>query len=655
MKKSQIVESDIFSHFISLGYLPRWIVLIIDVLLCAFSLWVASALVMGVYVEPPHFESLLPLWAAYLLLVCVCVTTFWMFHTYSGILRYSNFVDIVKVMCAVLGQFVAMFCINEVAHALGGKLIFMRWTLVFYAIVAFLLLLLLRMSVKVLFDYLVAHNGQMKPVAVYGTKSAGIGIAKMIRSSDNLKFRLAAFIDDVPDVNKKNIFGVQVLSTHNADNLLHFLAKHKIRTIVVSPIKLKEIDPETDLDIFIENNIEVLTVPSMNQWHENSPMPATMRPDFKNLQIEDLLERPAIEIEKSHIVSQLQGKVVMITGAAGSIGSEIVRQLVNYKPKLIVLYDNAETPLHNLRLELEERKTHCPYVLCIGDMRNRSRLENVITTYRPNIIYHAAAYKHVPMMEDAPSECVMANVMGTRYIADLAVENGVEAFVMVSTDKAVNPTNVMGASKRIAEIYVQSLFRKMARTNASTTKFITTRFGNVLGSNGSVIPLFRHQIEKGGPVTVTHPDIIRYFMTIPEACQLVLEAGSMGEGGEIFVFDMGRPVKIVDLARKMIRLAGYRPEIDIPITYTGLRPGEKLYEELLNAKEVTQPTYNEKILIATVREYEFDDIVNDIDRLIEYARLYKSYLVVSQMKRIVPEFISKNSQFERLDIESNQQ
>ncbi|MGN0186600.1 MAG: polysaccharide biosynthesis protein [Paludibacteraceae bacterium] len=654
MKKSQIVESDIFSHFISLGYLPRWIVLIFDVLLCVLSLWVASVLVMGVYVNPPHFDPLWPRWAVYLLLVCVCVVTFWTFHTYSGILRYSNFVDIVKVLCAILTQFVVLFCVNEVCRAVSDKLLFMRWTLVFYTIIAFLLLLLLRMSVKVVFDYLVAHNGQMKPVAVYGTKSAGIGIAKMIRSSDNLKFRLAAFIDDMSDANNKNIFGVQVVSTRNADKLLHFLAKRKIRTVIVSPLKLKEIDPETDLDIFIENNIEVLTVPSMSEWHENALASGIVRPDFKNLQIEDLLERPAIEIEKSHIRAQLQDKVVMITGAAGSIGSEIVRQLTTYHPKLLVLYDNAETPLHNLRLELEERKIGCPYVLCIGDMRNRARLEHVISSYRPHVIYHAAAYKHVPMMEDSPSECVMVNVMGTRYIADLAVAYGVATFVMVSTDKAVNPTNVMGASKRIAEIYVQSLYRKQVVSNPATTKFITTRFGNVLGSNGSVIPLFRHQIEKGGPVTVTHPDIIRYFMTIPEACQLVLEAGSMGEGGEIFIFDMGRPVKIVDLARKMIRLAGYRPEIDIPISYTGLRPGEKLYEELLNVKEMTQPTYNEKILIAKVREYDFDEVEHDVDRLIELARLYKSYLVVSQMKRIVPEFISKNSQFERLDIEPNE-
>lgn len=391
-------------------------------------------------------------------------------------------------------------------------------------------------------------------------------------------------------------------------------------------------------------------MPDVSEWHENGNFE---KHNFKNIRIEDLLNRLPIEISKDHIVAQVKDKVIMVTGAAGSIGSEIVRQLTKYSPKLLVLYDNAETPLHNLKLELDEMKAACPYAVCIGDMRNAKRLTDVVTTHKPNVIYHAAAYKHVPMMEDSPCECIIANVLGTRNIADLAVANGVEKFVMVSTDKAVNPTNVMGASKRIAEIYVQSLFKKNAAANPNTTKFITTRFGNVLGSNGSVIPLFRHQIEQGGPVTVTHPDIIRYFMTIPEACQLVLEAGSMGEGGEIFIFDMGRPVKIADLARKMIRLAGYRPEIDIPIAYTGLRPGEKLYEELLNVKEATQPTYNEKILIAKVREYDFDEVAKEIDTLIDYAYLYKNFMVVSQMKRIVPEYVSKNSQYERLDIDAH--
>ena len=646
-RMKQLLESDIFSHLASLKYMPRWIVLVYDVATCCVAFLLANFLAKQTYAEWPNFQPALPIWTLVLIFIAIVVLSFWVFHTYSGILRYSNFVDIVKLLAAVLLQGLLLFVFNGISMLVSNHLLFMRLSVVFYAIVAFLLLVLLRLIVKVVFDYLVTNSGTTKPVAVYGTKSAGIGIAKMIRSSESLKFRLSAFLDDDKSTHGKRIFSVPVISTCDRKRMLRELNKRKIRTIIVSPLKMAALDPEKDLDVFIEQNIEILTVPDVSEWHEGSKF---VKHDFKNIRIEDLLNRLPINISKDHIVEQVKGKVIMITGAAGSIGSEIVRQLTKYQPKLLVLYDNAETPLHNLKLELDELKTICPYALCIGDMRNGKRLSGVITTYKPNIIYHAAAYKHVPMMEDNPCECIIANVLGTRNIADLAVENGVEKFVMVSTDKAVNPTNVMGASKRVAEIYVQSLFKKNVVDNPNTTKFITTRFGNVLGSNGSVIPLFRHQIEQGGPVTVTHPDIIRYFMTIPEACQLVLEAGSMGEGGEIFIFDMGRPVKIADLARKMIRLAGYRPEIDIPITYTGLRPGEKLYEELLNVKESTQPTYNEKILIAKVREYDFDKVAQEITTLIDYAYLYKDFLVVSQMKHIVPEYISKNSQYERLDI-----
>lgn len=647
-KRMQLLESDIFSHLTSLKYVPRWIVLLCDVSVCCVSFLLAYLLARQTYATPIAFHSAWPVWSQALLLIAVTVLSFWVFHTYSGILRYSSFVDIVKLLAAVLLQEFLLVVVNEICKATTEQCIFLRMAVLFYGIISILLLVLLRLVVKVSFDYLVANGSVMKPVAVYGTKSVGVGIAKMIRSSDSLKFRLAAFLDDDKGTEGKKIFSVPVISTHNRTAMLRALAKRKIRTVIVSPLKMTELDPEKDLDVFIENNIEILTVPDVNEWHEGSNFG---KHDFKNIRIEDLLNRLPIEISKEHVVEQVKDKVIMVTGAAGSIGSEIVRQLTRLNPKLLVLYDNAETPLHNLKLELDELKTVCPYALCIGDIRNAKRLSDVMGTYKPNIIYHAAAYKHVPMMEDNPCECIIANVLGTRNVADLAVANGVEKFVMVSTDKAVNPTNVMGASKRIAEIYVQSLSKKNA-ADLNATRFITTRFGNVLGSNGSVIPLFRHQIEQGGPVTVTHPDIIRYFMTIPEACQLVLEAGSMGEGGEIFIFDMGRPVKIADLARKMIRLAGYRPEIDIPITYTGLRPGEKLYEELLNTKESTQPTYNEKILIAKVREYDFDEVAKEIDMLIKYAYLYKNFMVVSQMKHIVPEYVSKNSQYERLDIKN---
>ncbi|HRS67205.1 MAG TPA: nucleoside-diphosphate sugar epimerase/dehydratase [Paludibacteraceae bacterium] len=649
IRRSQVLDSDIFSHLTSIGYLPRWLVLFIDTLLCAVAFYIAYALSIKLYYSQFPMQEV-AMETRMLITVGSQIVCFWIFHTYSGILRYSSYVDIVKLLMSIGLNLVILFAIHHIALFFFGEGIFLRAGLLIYGVVAFLFLLSVRVGVKTVYDYLIIHSGQIIPVVVYGTQAAGVSIAKMIRSATDTKYRLVGFLGDSQGVNDKLIFGMPVVSTANKEKMLRFLTRKKVRAMIVSPFKMKEIDPAHDLDVFLEHNIEILTVPSMNEWHEGDNL-VDVSKDLKNIQIEELLNRRPIEIDKQHIVVQVKDKVVMVTGAAGSIGSEIVRQLAHYNPRLLVLYDNAETPLHNLKLELEELKTKCLFVTSIGDVRNLKRSEHVMESYRPDIIYHAAAYKHVPMMEDAPSECVIANVSGTKNMADLAVKFGVKTFVMVSTDKAVNPTNVMGASKRIAEIYVQSLFKKMYESNPETTKFITTRFGNVLGSNGSVIPLFKHQIEKGGPITVTHPDIIRYFMTIPEACQLVLEAGSMGQGGEIFIFDMGKPVKIVDLARKMIRLAGYKPDVDIQITYTGLRPGEKLYEELLNVKEATQPTYHEKIMIAKVREYDFDEIEHEVAELLKFASLYKNYMVVSKMKKIVPEYISKNSQYERLDME----
>ena len=439
------------------------------------------------------------------------------------------------------------------------------------------------------------------------------------------------------------IMGVKVY--HFDEKVIRRTISKKAKAVIVSPTQLNKIKPEVDLDVFLSNHIQILTAPPVSIWKNNMP---TLK-QIKSIQIEDLLERPLIELETEKLEAEHINKVVLVTGAAGSIGSEIVNQIIKFKPKLVVLLDQAESPMHNLRLELEEKYPHQNFTVFLSDVRNIERMEYMMDMFRPDYVYHAAAYKHVPLMEDNPVESIQVNVKGTKILADLAVKYSVKRFVMVSTDKAVNPTNVMGASKRIAEIYVQSLYKKLAAQGNVTTRFITTRFGNVLGSNGSVIPLFKAQIEKGGPITVTHPEIIRYFMTIPEACTLVLEAGVMGNGGEIFIFDMGQPVKIVNLAKKMIRLAGFEPETDIKIEYTGLRPGEKLYEELLNQKEITTQTHNPKIMVAKVQEYEFDAVSVQIDELIEYSKSCKNFLTVAQMKKIVPEFKSQNSQYERLD------
>ena len=531
-----------------------------------------------------------------------------------------------------------------------GDGVFLRLGIVFYGVFAFLFLMFLRVSVKTLYDVFVVDFGSRLPVVIYGTKSAGISIAKMIRAETNSRYRVVGFVDDNKNQNKE-IFGLPIYSTTNK-NLISELEKKKVKAVVVSPLKLKEKAVSFGLNMFMDAGLQLLMIPKLTNYKEGDEMVEfNVERNLRNIRIEDLLGRTPIEIDKKPIEDMISDKVVMITGAAGSIGGEIVRQLSMFKPRKLILLDNAETPLHNIRLELTEKFHNIEYAFVIADVRMRDRIESVFEEMRPNVVFHAAAYKHVPLMEDNPSECVMANVKGTCNVADMAVKYGVSSFVMVSTDKAVNPTNVMGCSKRVAEIYVQSLAKKLALQEGKTTRFITTRFGNVLGSNGSVIPLFRQQIEKGGPVTVTHPDIIRYFMTIPEACQLVLEAGAIGNGGEIFIFDMGMPVKIADLAKKMIRLAGLEPGIDIKIEYTGLRPGEKLFEELLNDEELVKPTLYNKIMVANVREYDYDEMLPLYNRLFEYGKANQDYLVVRTMKEMVPEYKSQNSVYQKIDLE----
>lgn len=641
-----LIRKDVLSHFISLKYLPRWVVLLVDVfaVFIAYTLaaFIGSQLKVdfqsGLLIEQPFvFPSLAFMFGQ--------IFFFWLFHTYSGILRYSGFVDAAKLLLAVFVNVIVFLVVNLVATYAFEFKIYQYVTLLSYGVLAFFLLFTIRLIVKNTFDYLSTNTGKVTPVVIYGTKSAGISIAKMLRTNENASYKLIGFVDTDKEATSKVLMGVKVYKL-TEQNVQKVISK-KAKAVIVSPIKMEAINPKTDLDIFINNGMSVLVVPPMSQFGSDA---APTVQQIKSIEIEDLLERPQINISMENISNVINGKIVLITGAAGSIGSEIVKQSAKFNPKMIVLVDQAETPMHDLELRMKANAPNIRYSAYLGDVRNKERMEHMMVLYRPDIIFHAAAYKHVPLMEENPTESIQTNIKGTKIMADLAVKYNVSRFVMVSTDKAVNPTNVMGASKRIAEIYVQSLNNHIAN-GGGTTKFITTRFGNVLGSNGSVIPLFRKQIEKKIPVTVTHPEIIRYFMTIPEACLLVLEAGTTGSGGEIYIFDMGEPVKILDLAKKMIRLAGYKPDVDIPIVFTGLRPGEKLYEELLNNKEITQKTHHPKIMIATVREYDYLEVSEKINELIKFSSYGKNFLSVSQMKEIVPEFLSNNSLYERLDVE----
>ncbi len=633
------------SHVSGLGYLPRWVVLLIDVALCFVAFWASLYIGKGVFAFFA-FGKDVHLWMQCLCTMGAQIVCFWIFHTYSGILRYSTFVDTLKTLFAVVLAGCLLIITNIIYKQVTGENYFLNTAIIIYMFVAFVLLFCLRVGVKTLFESLQQSAGNPK-VLIYGTKSAGIAIAKMLRSAGNTPYRPVGFITDPTDKPHFQLVGMHVFPLD--EKLIAYMQSRNIRNVIVSPIKMREINPATDLQLLIENNIHILTTPYFTEFDSNSDQDANRMVRIDSIQIEDLLERPSIQINTENVRNIISKKVVMVTGAAGSIGSELVRQVQKYAPKAIIMLEQAESPLHDLKLELSNSFPNTRFIPVIADVRNRERVEEVFADFRPDVIYHAAAYKHVPLMESHPNEAIRANVLGTKNMADMAVKYGVERFVMISTDKAVNPTNIMGASKRIAEIYVQSLFKQLQKENPNCTKFITTRFGNVLGSNGSVIPYFKKQIAAGGPVTVTHPDIIRYFMTIPEACCLVMEASTLGNGGEIFVFDMGHPVKILDLAKNMIRLAGFIPGEEIPIVFTGLRPGEKLYEELLNQKETTIPTNNEKIMVARVREFPFSEVTKNIDELIELSDHNKPFMTVQKMKEIVPEFISKNSVYEQLD------
>ena len=626
--------------------MPRWGVLLTDLLLCSIAFWTSLWIGSGFFHYVDLNQQPVSIGAQFLIVMGVQLITFWAFHTYSGILRYSTFIDASKVLLSNVTVGLALVAVNLIMDETAGYHPMMNTVLAMYVPTAFVLLFALRVGVKTLSETMEQNQGNPR-VMIYGTQTAGLAIAKMLRSAGNTPYRPMGFIANKTERHDYDLAGLRVRTLN--EDLFQWMDAHNIHHVIVSPIKMREINPAKDLQIFIDHNIRVLTTPYFTQFDNTEDIDAQRIGRIDSVRIEDLLERPKIDIDTDNVRQILHGQVVLVSGAAGSIGSELVRQIQCYQPQATILVDIAESPLHDLILELQNQFPESRLIPVIADVRNRSRMEQIFNEMRPDVVYHAAAYKHVPLMESYPNEAIQANVLGTKNMADMAVQYKVKRFVMISTDKAVNPTNIMGASKRIAEIYVQSLFRKLNAQDDECTKFITTRFGNVLGSNGSVIPYFRKQIAAGGPVTVTHPDIIRYFMTIPEACCLVMEASTLGKGGEIFVFDMGKPVKILDLARNMIRLAGYIPEKDIPIVFTGLRPGEKLYEELLNQKETTMPTTNEKIMVARVREFDFDQISGKVDQLIATSRQGKPFTTVKMMKQLVPEYISNNSIYEQLD------
>jgi FlaA1/EpsC-like NDP-sugar epimerase len=626
-----------------MGYLPRWIIFLIDVFIVFIASIVTYFIVESLTID---FYKHLNMPVRYALVIFVNAFFFLLYRTYAGIIRHSTFIDCVKLLVSTSTSFIALVGLNYAWYVVFGNKLYLTTGLFISYVISFLLLFLFRILVKHVFEKYTTTVDAKKliPTVIYGADANAISIANALRIETPARFKLRGFIDKYhQDQNFKRILNLPIV---NQNKSIHVIMRAmKAEALIIAEKGLSREEIVSIVEECLEYNFKVFTVPVITDWSDG----AHISKKVKNFEIEDLLNRKPIKLHMDVISRQLKGKKVLITGAAGSIGSEIVRQVLEFGPSRIIMLDQAETPLHNLALEINGLEHDVKIRTVLADIRNWDVVEKVFRKYKPDVVYHAAAYKHVPLMEENPAQAVCTNVVGTMNLADLANQYEVERFVMVSTDKAVNPSSVMGASKRIAEKYVQSLSNKLLRENRHATKFITTRFGNVLGSNGSIVPLFTKQIQEGGPITITHPEIIRYFMTIPEACQLVLEAGTMGNGGEIFIFDMGEPVKIIDLAKKMIRLAGFTPDKEIEIKIIGLRPGEKLFEELLNDTSKTLPTHNEKILIGVEVAEDFDEISLAIRDLCEAAKYVTNDEIVFKMKKIVPEFKSLNSMFEILD------
>ncbi len=660
----------ILNWYFTKNSLPYWIILLID---CAIVI-LSGVITYWIFNDAVTlFDNTLQVINTMLIFVLLSIPGFRIFHTYSGFMRYSSFVDLMRVAYCNGVTLVLAWIAEYSMHYLPGNYFahFNTTSIFLIFIIVTLLMWTLRIFVKTLYDVAFSNTRAIR-ILIYGAMSGGVGLAKYINSQRPRKYVVKGFITHYEKAKHQEIMGQKVYTVN--DNIADVIHKNDIDAVMVSPLRVKGFRDNQDLqDIIIGAGAKIYMAQNavemdQDQLDENANIDYTQM-QLREVSVEELLPRSEIRVDMNSIGELLKGQRVMVTGAAGSIGSEICRQVAKLNPAAMLLIDQAETPEHDIRLMMKKEFPNIPAETVVTSICKEKRMEELFKRFRPDYVFHAAAYKHVPMMEDNPSEAVQNNIYGTKVIADLSVKYGVKKFVMVSTDKAVNPTNVMGCSKRICEIYVQSLdlaiktrrigayMEKLGNENSfvtagqiasptARTQFVTTRFGNVLGSNGSVIPLFREQIKNGGPVTVTDERIVRFFMLIPEACKLVLEAGTKGNGGEIFVFDMGKPVKIADLAKRMIKLSGAK---NVEIKFTGLRPGEKLYEEVLNELEGTKPTFHEKIRIAEVREYAYDQVCKDINELIEISQEYDDMATVAKMKKIVPEFKSNNSIYEKLD------
>lgn len=628
-----------FTWYFSRKALPYWSVLLIDCL-CVLVAGVLAYLFRHGTVMTRH--NIVPLLEFLCVVVVCCVIGFRVFHTYSGIIRYSSFIDLIKISMAVLVGMLLVVIFEWVTHLGVQTVAIVPFDIILTSLFVIAFMWLIRIWVKTIHDGLLADSRTSR-VFIYGVKQGGVAIAKNINAMENAPYKVVGFASNDKDVLDKHLIGHKIYPF--TPSLIESMKKEKANALIVSPLMMDSLQHNEEMqNIIINAGIKILVMPNAREWNNKTDIDVAQ---MREVTPEDLLPREKIDIDMKAAADLITGKRILITGGAGSIGSEMVRQIASYHPAQLIIVDQAETPMHDIRMMMHNSWPEVNARTIVSDIADQSVMERIFRTFNPEYVFHAAAYKHVPMMEDNPYEAIINNVKGTRIIADLAVKYGTKKFVMVSTDKAVNPTNVMGCSKRICEIYVQSLDAAIKNGKIKgETRFVTTRFGNVLGSNGSVIPIFQEQIKRGGPVTVTHPDIIRFFMLIPEACKLVIEAGTMGEGGEIFVFDMGKPVRIADLAERMIKLSGAK---NVEIKFTGLRDGEKLYEEVLNDEEKTLPTFHPKIKIAQVRLYAFETIVEQIDDLINNAYLESDMQTVARMKKIVPEFKSQHSKYEQLD------